>query len=194
MRIGDAVQSKAAEKFDAKAGDLGTPGAPVDPERPDQAACILDGFAVLRPDWDEIQPRKVHPWFYETGRRPPDLHCHIQRDGAGCFVIETPEQFARCIYLVPSGGYLNIGRHIELPGRCRQRQWTLVVAIRGRGLSIASTPYHMALASDPINAYAQILLVTKAVHMGERHGPALGPNSSSCCTLPKTPNEAESAE
>lgn len=52
-----------------------------------------------------------------------------------------------------------------------------MVASRGRALSIAPTPYHLALGSDPINAYAQILLVTKAVHMGERHEPSLGSNS-----------------
>lgn len=165
-----------------KAGRV-EPAQECDLDGPDPIARKLDGQVVLRDDMENARPRSAHPWFMTGGKRPEGLQCHFQIDGAPCYLLVSPEQFARCIFLMPAGGYLNIGRHIELPGRCTCRSWTLVVSRHGRSLSLAGSPYHIAIGADPIAAYQQIVLLTRAFHMGERNTKHLRNFDPGCCSI-----------
>jgi len=177
------VEFKSASIIELVKAGRPEPQLESDLDNPDPIARKLDGQVVLREDMENARPRAAHPWFMVGGKRPEGLQCHFQIDGAPCYLLVTPEQFARCIFLVPAGGYLNIGRHIELPGRCTCRNWTLVISRQGRCLSLAGSPYHIAIGADPIAAYQQIVLLTRAFHMGERNTKHLRNFDPGCCSI-----------
>lgn len=176
----DTAFGKSEEPNPVKEGTIWFPS---EADRPDQAIQSHTDERVLASELESVLPWLEHPWFAPWGKRPADMVCQVQRDGAVCYLLSSAEQLARCVFLVPRGGYLNVGRHIELPGRCRRRRWTLGVSMQGRVLRLASGPYHLELGPDPIAAYGQIQIVTRAIHMGEKSGLGNSGGENECCSI-----------